>query len=209
MKLLVTAPPMLGAIARFQPMLEARGFEVTAPTIVQAMTEDDLVATIPQFDGWIAGDCPVSRRVMKAGLSGQLRAIVKWGVGVDNVDFEAAREVGLDVSNTPGVFGSGVAGVALGGLAEDEVGEDEVVLLVGVDDVVADGGRVDENVFAYSIGWGAGRSLVVYHNTFGSTSGWIGGTRPPTRRAGLTAGGGEANHALSRAPHDSSSPPVR
>jgi len=40
-------------------------------------------------------------------------------------------------------------------------------------DVVADGGGVDENVFAYSNGTGAGRSLVVYHNRFGSTSGWI------------------------------------
>jgi glycosidase len=40
-------------------------------------------------------------------------------------------------------------------------------------DIVADGGGVDENVFAYSNGTGPGRSLVVYHNRFGSTSGWI------------------------------------
>jgi glycosidase len=40
-------------------------------------------------------------------------------------------------------------------------------------DFLADGGGVDENVYAYSNGSGAGRSLVVYHNRFGSTSGWI------------------------------------
>jgi glycosidase len=40
-------------------------------------------------------------------------------------------------------------------------------------DVVSDGGGVDENVYAFSNGSGAGRSLVVYHNRFGSTSGWI------------------------------------
>jgi glycosidase len=40
-------------------------------------------------------------------------------------------------------------------------------------DFVGDGGGVDENVFAYSNGSGAGRSLVVYHNRFGSTSGRI------------------------------------
>jgi D-3-phosphoglycerate dehydrogenase len=34
---------------------------------------------------------------------------VKWGVGVDNVDFTAARELGLPVVNTPGVFGHEVA----------------------------------------------------------------------------------------------------
>ena len=34
-------------------------------------------------------------------------------------------------------------------------------------------GQVDENVFAYSNGNGHQNSLVVYHNRFGSTSGWI------------------------------------
>ncbi len=40
-------------------------------------------------------------------------------------------------------------------------------------DVEHDFGGVDENVFAYSNGAGASRSLVVYHNRFGDTSGWI------------------------------------
>ena len=40
-------------------------------------------------------------------------------------------------------------------------------------DVGADGGGVDEHVFAYSNGSGASRSLVVYHNRYGETAGWI------------------------------------
>jgi len=36
-----------------------------------------------------------------------------------------------------------------------------------------DHGGVDENVFAYSNGSGPSRSLVVYHNRYGETSGWI------------------------------------
>ena len=40
-------------------------------------------------------------------------------------------------------------------------------------DVVTDGGGVADDVFAYSNGRGADRSLVIYHNKFGSTSGWI------------------------------------
>jgi glycosidase len=43
-------------------------------------------------------------------------------------------------------------------------------------DFVTEGGTVDENVFAYSNGRGPGRSLVVYHNRFGSTAGWIRGS---------------------------------
>jgi glycosidase len=40
-------------------------------------------------------------------------------------------------------------------------------------DFVRDDGSVDENVFAYSNGRGPTRSLVVYHNRFASTAGWI------------------------------------
>jgi glycosidase len=40
-------------------------------------------------------------------------------------------------------------------------------------DVEHDFGGVDENVFAYSNGTGGARSLVVYHNRYAETSGWI------------------------------------
>ena len=40
-------------------------------------------------------------------------------------------------------------------------------------DVGHDAGGVDQNVYAYSNGSGGSRSLVVYHNRYGETSGWI------------------------------------
>jgi glycosidase len=40
-------------------------------------------------------------------------------------------------------------------------------------DLEHDFGGVDENVFTYSNGWGPSRSLVVYHNRYAETSGWI------------------------------------
>jgi hypothetical protein len=40
-------------------------------------------------------------------------------------------------------------------------------------DVVADGGALVEDVFAYSNGRGDDRSLIVYHNRFGDAAGWI------------------------------------
>ncbi len=40
-------------------------------------------------------------------------------------------------------------------------------------DFAHDFGGVDENVFAYSNGSGGARSLVVYHNRYAETSGWI------------------------------------
>ena len=51
-------------------------------------------------------------------------------------------------------------------------------------DVVTDGGGLIEDVFAYSNGRGADRSLIVYHNRFGSTAGWIRDSIPFAVKAG-------------------------
>ncbi len=40
-------------------------------------------------------------------------------------------------------------------------------------DLAADGGGTDHNVYAYSNGSGGSRSLVLYHNRYGDTSGWV------------------------------------
>ena len=41
--------------------------------MVQTMTEDELLALIPQFDGWIIGDDPATKRVFEAGKAGKLK----------------------------------------------------------------------------------------------------------------------------------------
>jgi D-3-phosphoglycerate dehydrogenase len=82
--------------------------------VVQTLSEDELVALVPDFDGWIIGDDPATRRVFESGKRGKLKAAVKWGIGVDNVDFEACRELAIPVTNTPGMFGAEVADVAMG-----------------------------------------------------------------------------------------------
>jgi len=52
--------------------------------------------------------------VLTAGTRGRLKAAVKWGIGIDNVDFAAAKELGLPITNTPFMFGREVADVAMG-----------------------------------------------------------------------------------------------
>ena len=68
---------------------------------------------VPQYDGWILGDDPATFRVFEAGRQGRLRGVVKWGVGVDNVDFQAAATFGIPVGHTPGMFGDEVADIAM------------------------------------------------------------------------------------------------
>ena len=104
---------MLGQVELFKPIFEAHGLELICPDFVQTLSEEELCALLPEMDGWIIGDDPATFKVLEAGKKGQLKAVVKWGVGVDNVDFDACKQLGLPVSNTPGMFGEEVADVAL------------------------------------------------------------------------------------------------
>ena len=113
MRVLITCPPMLRAIEHFRSLFDARGMEIVTPEVVHILTEAELVDLVPQVDGWIIGDDPATARVFEAGVAGKLKAAVKWGVGVDNVDFEACRRLGLPISNTPGMFGREVADIAM------------------------------------------------------------------------------------------------
>jgi D-3-phosphoglycerate dehydrogenase len=112
-KVLVTCPPMLGLIEEFIPMAAAQGIELVPAEVTQTLSESELIARLPDYDGWIIGDDPASRQVIEAGVAGRLKAAVKWGVGVDNVDFDAFRELGIPVAHTPMMFGDEVADVAV------------------------------------------------------------------------------------------------
>lgn len=84
------------------------------PDIDQQMSEEELVKIIGDYDGWIAGDDPVNEVVLSAGKKGKLKSVVRWGIGMDNVDKDAAETLGFNVKNTPNVFGVDVAEVAVG-----------------------------------------------------------------------------------------------
>jgi D-3-phosphoglycerate dehydrogenase len=113
---------MLREIEEFRAAFTARGIELITPNVVQVMSEDELVQLVPLVDGWIIGDDPATERVFFAGKSGNLKAAVKWGVGVDNVDFNACEKLEIPITNTPNMFGGEVADMALAyllGLARD------------------------------------------------------------------------------------------
>lgn len=117
MRVLVTCPPMLGMIDAFRPHFESRGVEVVPAKVVQTLSQDELCELLPLFDGWIIGDDPATRRVFEAGKAGKLKAAVKWGIGVDNVDFSACKDLGIPITNCPNMFGGEVADVGMSYLA--------------------------------------------------------------------------------------------
>lgn len=113
-KVLVTCPPMLGQIESFMDYARDLGLELVPARVTQTMSEGELVEMLPAYDGWIIGDDPATRRVFEAGQKGALKAAVKWGIGVDNVDFAACKDLGIPITNTPNMFGGEVADVAVG-----------------------------------------------------------------------------------------------
>jgi D-3-phosphoglycerate dehydrogenase len=103
---------MQSCIDQFRERFEAADLELVLPDVVQQTTEDELIAIIGEFDGMIAGDDPLSARVLAHASA--LRVISKWGVGVDGIDLDEAERLGIKVTNTPGVFGEEVADIAMG-----------------------------------------------------------------------------------------------
>lgn len=114
MNILVTCPPMINQINEFHADFKKYGFNYFAPKVNQVLPEHELIRLVPEFDGWIVGDDHANHAVLNAGLNGKLRAIVKWGIGIDNIDINSCRECGIKFTNTPGMFGKEVADVALG-----------------------------------------------------------------------------------------------
>lgn len=119
---LVTCPPMLGQFDRFVDFAAEQGLKLHAAQVTQTLSEDELCGLLPNYDGWIIGDDPATRRVFETAQKGRLTAAVKWGIGVDNVDFAACKDLGIPITNTPMMFGAEVADVATGfviGLARE------------------------------------------------------------------------------------------
>src|SRR3546814_14229171 len=118
MKIIVTCPPMLGMIEEFIPFAAKRGFELIPAKVTQTLSQDELVELVPQYDGWIIGDDPATRRVFEAGKAGKLTAAVKWGIGVDNVDFAACTDLGIPIINTPHQHGKATCHERMGKTVE-------------------------------------------------------------------------------------------
>jgi D-3-phosphoglycerate dehydrogenase len=113
-KILVTCPPMIKQIHRYESEFKRLELDYHCPKFTQTMTEDELIQILPNYVGWSIGDDPATRTVFEAGKAGKLRAAVKWGVGVDNVDFVACKDLNIPITNVPGVFGEEVSDVAIG-----------------------------------------------------------------------------------------------
>ncbi|MCL5026111.1 MAG: C-terminal binding protein [Chloroflexi bacterium] len=84
--------------------LEPAGAEII---VMPSKTEDEIIQALRDADAVLAWITPITRRVIEAMT--RCKAIVRYGVGVDNVDVEAATERGIVVVNVPDIYSPEVA----------------------------------------------------------------------------------------------------
>lgn len=111
-RVVVTCPQLQRTIDQHRATFDAAGIEVLLPPVVQQLSEGELIEHLRDAEGIIVGDDPLTATVLER--SNRLRAISKWGVGIDNIDLAAAARLGIRVTNTPGMFGDEVADVVIG-----------------------------------------------------------------------------------------------
>ncbi|MDR1241577.1 MAG: hydroxyacid dehydrogenase [Deltaproteobacteria bacterium] len=93
-------------------LLASRGMEVVPNPFGRKLTEDETLVFLQGADGLLAGLEPLNARVL-AAHAGKLKAIARIGIGMDNVDQEAAARLGIAVSNTPDAPTGAVAEMTL------------------------------------------------------------------------------------------------
>jgi len=81
-------------------LLQAAGVTVKPNPFKRRLNETEIIDHLRGVDGLIAGLEPLNRKVI-AGAAPRLRAIARVGIGVANVDFDAARGYNVAVSSTP------------------------------------------------------------------------------------------------------------
>ena len=111
-KVLITCIQLQQTIDLYKSNFIEHGIEIELPHVTQKLNESELLEIIDQFDGVIAGDDEFTAMVLEKGK--RLKVVAKWGVGIDGIDLEAARRLGIQVYNTPNVFNDEVADIVMG-----------------------------------------------------------------------------------------------
>ncbi|MDR2572515.1 MAG: phosphoglycerate dehydrogenase [Oscillospiraceae bacterium] len=113
MKILVT-PTSLGPASQLAPMIKLLEFadEIVYNPHSRPLTEDELIPLLEGCDGYLAGLDFITEKALNT--ANNLKVISRYGIGCDRVDLEAAKKLGITVTNTPGANAGAVADLTLG-----------------------------------------------------------------------------------------------
>ncbi|MFC7400934.1 C-terminal binding protein [Citricoccus sp. GCM10030269] len=95
-KRIVITDHAFGDVVHERRLAEAAGAEFS---VMQCVTAEETKEAVSGADAVITNFAPIGRSQLEAMNSGG--TVVRYGVGVDNVDLEAAKDLGINVANVP------------------------------------------------------------------------------------------------------------
>jgi D-3-phosphoglycerate dehydrogenase len=111
-KVLITPKSFRNYKHKAYPLLEEKGYEIIENTFGRTLTENEIIELAGEgVEGIIIGVDPLPSHVL-AQLK-DLKAVSKYGVGMDNIDLVAAAELGIKVKNAVGTNSISVAELAV------------------------------------------------------------------------------------------------
>ncbi|WP_196260118.1 phosphoglycerate dehydrogenase [Pelagibacterium limicola] len=109
---LVTATNYSRLCGEGKALLESNNCSVIENTFGRPMTFEELAQRVERADAVVAGVDNWNEAVF--ALAPRLKVIARFGVGVDNIDIEAARARGIKVTNAAGGNANAVAELTIG-----------------------------------------------------------------------------------------------
>ena len=111
MKILITAPSFAKNNPEPLEMLRAKGYNIVRNETGRAYTKKEMCGLLADADGVILGVDPCDAEVIAAAP--RLKAISRYGVGMNNIDIAAAQARGIAVCNAAGANAAAVADTAM------------------------------------------------------------------------------------------------
>ncbi|MEX1307919.1 MAG: phosphoglycerate dehydrogenase [Eubacteriales bacterium] len=114
MKILITPTSFLSKEnTAARKLIEAFADEVVYNPLKRPLNPEEILPLLEGVDGYIAGLDYITSDVVKHAPA-VLKAISRYGAGVDRVDIDAAKKKGISVTNTPGINATAVCELAFG-----------------------------------------------------------------------------------------------
>ena len=96
-RILISAPYMMPEIETFTQFYESLGLKVIVANVKERLSEEDLIKYNGKYDIVLAGDDSFTKKIL---TESGVRAICKWGTGIDSFDQMNAKKLGIPMRFT-------------------------------------------------------------------------------------------------------------
>lgn len=110
-RILLTTTSFQDTPGSHHQLLESQGYEIVRER--GPLSEERMLELVGSFDGILCGDDAYTRKVLEKCLP-RLKALCKYGIGLDKIDLKAATDLKIPVTFCPGVNHTTVAELTIG-----------------------------------------------------------------------------------------------